>query len=475
MLSLAALTVSIVLVALALPAGSSALTAGDPGPATSAPVRGGPAVLGDHDGIHVVSSTWIDPRLVDVTLSTAALRAPVHVRILVPTGYAAHPARRYPSIYLLHGCAAGRPSNGLEYLEWSGESAEQMTANADAIVVMPEAGGGGFYTDWFNAGAGGPPKWETFHIDQLVPWVDRTFRTIRNRSQRAIAGLSMGGFGSLSYASRHPDLFGAAASFSGAADLTNPADQAEPSSSLVVAACAAADGGGPDSTFGSHVTDELNWFAHDPGRLTVNLGHTALYLYTGNGQPGPLDRPGAGVDAIEVLAHESTVLFHDQLVANGIPSFYDDYGPGTHTGAYWARDFADVLPRFLASFARGCRGPASFTYTTADASYSVWGWRVQMHRTAGEFSTLTRAGAGGFALSGSGSATVVTGTTYRPHSLHRVFVRSANRLTTRFVRADRRGRLQLTVGLGPANQYQEYTAAAIAAGSHVYTTNVAIR
>ncbi len=472
---IAAPIVAIVLVAMVLPAGALALPAGGSASAITATLDRAPAVIGDHDGIHVVSSTWVDPRLVDVSVSTAALRRPVHVRILVPTGYAAHPTRGHPSIYLLHGCASGRPSNGLEYLEWSGDGAEQITANADAIIVMPEAGGGGFYTDWFNAGSGGPPQWETFHVDQLVPWVDHTFRTIRDRSQRAIAGLSMGGFGSLSYASRHPDLFGAAASFSGAADLTNPVDQTEPSSSVVVAACAAADGGGPDSTFGSHTTDELNWFAHDPGRLAVNLGHSALYLYTGNGQPGPLDRPGAGVDAIEVLAHESTVLFHDQLVANGIPSFYDDYGPGTHSSAYWARDFADVLPRFLAGFVRDRRAPASFTFTTVDASYSVWGWHAQMHRTAGEFSTLTNVGARGFTLSGSGSATVVTGPAYRPRSLHRVFVRSRKSSTMRVARADRRGRLRLTVRLGPANQFQEYTAAAIAAGSHVYTTNVAIR
>ena len=68
--------------------------------------------------------------------------------------------------------------------------------------------GGGWCTDWFNGGAGGPPRWETFHIDQLIPWVDRNLRTVANRGGRAIAGLSQGGFCSMSYAARHPDLSG---------------------------------------------------------------------------------------------------------------------------------------------------------------------------------------------------------------------------------------------------------------------------
>ncbi len=455
---------------------AAALLLGNAGPvANAAPVvAGGRVELADDAGIHVVAATRVDARLVDVTLATAALPAPVHVRILVPADYSAHPSRHYPSIYLLHGCVAGHPSSGLEYLGWSGLGAEQITANAEAIVVMPEGGGGGFYTDWVNGGAGGPPMWETFHVKQLVPWVDDVFRTIKDPSERAIAGLSMGGFGSLSYAGRHPDVFGEAASFSGAADLTYPAAQTEPSSSVVVAACAAADGGGPDSTFGSHADDELNWRSHDPARLTQNLSQTALYLYTGNGQPGPLDPPGATVDAIEVLAHEATVLFHDQLVTQGIPSFFDDYGPGTHTGAYWTRDFADVLPRFMADFAAHRAAPTQFTYISADADYVVWGWHVHLRRTAAELSALQHAGAGGFAVSGSGTATVVTPPVYAAGSVHLVVVRTRSVTSTVSVAADVNGRLRVTVPLGPANPDQEFTAAANAVGTRVYTTNVTI-
>ena len=87
---------------------------------------------------------------------------------------------------------------------------------------MPDGGRGGFYTNWFNNGAGGQPRWEDWHVKQLIPWVDRHYRTLDARRERAIAGLSMGGFGAFTYASRHPDLFTAALSLSGAVDPTTP-------------------------------------------------------------------------------------------------------------------------------------------------------------------------------------------------------------------------------------------------------------
>ncbi len=243
---------------------------------------------------------------------------------------------------------------------------------------MPEGGSAASSTNWFNDGAGGPPEWETFQVAQLVPWVDHNFRTIDARGERAIAGLSMGGFGAMSYASRHPGLFGAAASFSGADDLTDPPSVTEPISTVVVAACAASEGGGEFSTFGPHATEELNWRAHDPPQLAANLTHTKLYLYTGNGQPGPLDPPTTtSVDQVEVLAQESTVGFHNALESLGIHSFFDDYGPGTHTFPYWARDLRDVLPKFMADFAgnqpapRPSRTPVPTTRTRSTVGMST--------------------------------------------------------------------------------------------------------
>src|SRR4051794_37734841 len=167
-------------------------------------------------GPTVVSTRQLTPRLTELTLRTPALATDTVLRVLLPDGYAASPVRRYPVLYLLHGCC-DFDVRGSQAWTTHGE-AEKATAGLPLIVVMPDAGAGGFYSDWFNGGAGGPPKWETYHINQLIPFVDKRYRTVATREGRAVTGLSMGGFGAMSYASRHPDLFVAAASFSGAVD-----------------------------------------------------------------------------------------------------------------------------------------------------------------------------------------------------------------------------------------------------------------
>ena len=206
------------------------------------------------------------------------MRKPTKVRILLPAGYAAQREHSYPVLYLLHGASGDRTS-------WTSAGqgeAEQLTAKLPLIVVMPDGGLGGFYTNWFNNGAGGKPRWEDWHVKQLIPWVDRHYRTLDARRERAIAGLSMGGFGAFTYASRHPDLFTAALSLSGAVDPTTPPGVG-PS---VIDAISASDGAAPGSLWGPFATQEVRWRAHDPYDLAENLRGLALWLRTGNGQPG---------------------------------------------------------------------------------------------------------------------------------------------------------------------------------------------
>src|SRR5436853_9178 len=83
---------------------------------------------------------------------------------LLPATYVASQTTRYPVLYLLHGALA-------DYRSWTDSGdAESITAGQPLIVVMPDGGQGGWYTDWLNRGAGGPPEWEDFHVDQLIPW-----------------------------------------------------------------------------------------------------------------------------------------------------------------------------------------------------------------------------------------------------------------------------------------------------------------
>jgi S-formylglutathione hydrolase FrmB len=272
----------------------------------------------------VTRTEQLSPRLVEYGFTTPALAGETNVRIVLPAGYKDHPRRHYPVLYLLHGCCdADVPGSRA----WTvhGE-AEQATAAYPLIVVMPDGGRGGFYSDWYRNGLGGTPEWETYHLGELMPWVDEHFRTRARRGGRVIAGLSMGGYGAMKYAAEHPDRFVAAATFSGAVDLNQIAPEVEGLSAL--------DGGTPGSVFGLRQTEEIRWRTQNPWDLADNLRGLQLTLRTGNGEPGPYDSPGSGTDPLESSVHDQTVALHDRLTQLGIPHVFDDYGPGHHAWPY---------------------------------------------------------------------------------------------------------------------------------------------
>jgi S-formylglutathione hydrolase FrmB len=442
--------------------------------AASAPAS---AALTDSAGIRVASQQSLDSRLLSLRLASNAVSGPLDVRVLLPADYAGNPHRRYPVLYLFDG-TSGRAA------DWTTlGDAERTTAGLPVIVVMPDIGisgdGGGWCTNWQGSGPHGRPDWETFHIAQLIPWVDHGLRTIRARAGRAIAGLSQGGFCSMSYAARHPDLFAAALSFSGAPDIAFDAEAQTLVTPIINLTETALDGAPPNSMFGLRLSQEINWAAHDPTTLAPNLRGMRLFLYSGSGQPGPLDAalPNPGAIAIEGGVSELTKLFHNRLHALGVPSLYDAYGPGTHTWPYWARDLRQSIGPLMDVFAHPPAVPASIDYTSAEPSYSAFGWQVAMARKVQEFSTLSAAGRDGFILRGSGSAIVRSPGRYRRGARFVIRVDSLGGTFAPFTRAATVGRdhrLVLSVPLGPSNTVQEYPLDGPPLGTTTYSTRVSM-
>jgi S-formylglutathione hydrolase FrmB len=430
-------------------------------------------------GLQYVGTSRLSPRLQEITFRTPALTGDTGVRVLLPAGYDGSGKRRYPVLYLLNGA-------GDDQRAWTEKGdAERITAGYPVIVVMPSGGAYGNYVDWYNRGAGGPPMWETYHIRQLLPWIDSHFRTRRGRAFRAIAGLSMGGGGTMHYAARHPDRFATAASFSGAVDTNNifvqPLTETSGAGDLVP----------PGSVYGSRSTDEIRWRGHNGWDLAENLKGLHLEVITGNGNGG--GPGGDSGDPVESGVHMQSVSFHEKLLALSLPHLWDDYGAGGHTWFYWQRDLTQFLPRLMKVYAKPRRAPVPFDYRSIDTSYGVYGWNVTVARTALEFSRLGAASRRGFQLSGSGRGTVRTARLYRPRQRLAVVRRSGSGTTKSVLRADASGRLLVPVALGPANPYQEYSPAAKSwvaqnnpgasgggladeqEGWPVYTTTVAIR
>ena len=130
--------------------------------------------------------------------------------VVLPPGYASTARRNqtYPVLYLLHGLS-GHYSNWIEKTK-----IEEYAAEFQFIIVTPE-GNDGWYTDSATIAS---DKYETYIVQELLPEVESRFRAIKARAGRAIAGLSMGGYGALKFGLKYSEKFIFAASVSGALD-----------------------------------------------------------------------------------------------------------------------------------------------------------------------------------------------------------------------------------------------------------------
>lgn len=128
----------------------------------------------------------------------------VKLNIILPRNYTAS-GRRFPVLYLLHGY-------GGHYSDWCEKTHIVDYAKPyEEIIVMPEGKNGWYVNNYTN------PKmqWEDYIIEDLIPYVDGHYRTVALREGRAIAGLSMGGYGAMFLGLKHHEMFAAAASLSG--------------------------------------------------------------------------------------------------------------------------------------------------------------------------------------------------------------------------------------------------------------------
>lgn len=150
-------------------------------------------------------------------LTSAALggrRQPVDVYL--PPGYATHPHRRYPVLYLLHG-VPGRPGAFIDTVRM-GVVEDELVALHKArsmILVMPFGSTGSFTDEEWANGIRPHQGWETFFARDVVHAIDARYRTIRAAGGRALAGLSEGGYGAFNIGIHHPGEFRILESWSG--------------------------------------------------------------------------------------------------------------------------------------------------------------------------------------------------------------------------------------------------------------------
>ena len=237
--------------------------------------------------------------------------------VLLPPSYELEKARRYPTLYLLHGLGDNEQmllrSGGMSLVEdlW------QQHRAGEFLVVTP-AGGVTFYINSQD----GRTRYEDFFIHEFIPFIERRYRSQPGRAFRGIAGISMGGYGALHMAFRHPELFAAVSAHSAAIIERPPTMETGASRSLGRLQLFG-------DVFGSPI-DRAFWDRNSPLVLARTADLTGLKIYFDCGSE---DGYGFNVGA---------QALHEALAARHIPHEFHLY-PGGHTWDY----FAEHLPASL--------------------------------------------------------------------------------------------------------------------------------
>ncbi len=424
-------------------------------------------------------------------LDSAAVGGTTAFSYFVPTACAA-PGQRCPVLYLLHGfggdykgmlgpVGALQPSSWVQALTRQPPSDPRASsqpwtlsdtttwvpaAPLDLILVAPHGrtvpGGFGpgpdidsYWTDWNPRYAAGgtdaryntpAPRFSAMLLEELLPYVEHNFPAGSGRDWRAIAGTSLGGFGSFKNGLQHPDVFASMGSVSGAHNfLFAPGLDAGATPASPVGVQAPANAGPvvlpgvlnqvPSSfvpsqaaTFlaatmalGDPAADQAYFRGNTPRDLAVNAraadGNGLQSLFIKSFVNDTIARrPQDATDPVGILFEDIVLPMNLDMEAAftdvGVQRQFDIH-PGLHSEPYrgvWMREqleaqYARLLHRDGTGTATA--PPARFDYRTVSADASIWGWHLAVQRPVVEFVTLRDVTCSSATVQGSGVVTLV--------------------------------------------------------------------
>jgi S-formylglutathione hydrolase FrmB len=252
------------------------------------------------------------------------LQRDVRFCAILPASYDSAKTRHYPVLYFLHGLGGNE-----QFLVSSGgwnvvEDLRQQREIGEFLIVTPDAD-----TSFYINSRDGRVRYEDFFIREFIPFIDHAYRTFAARHSRGIAGISMGGYGALHIAFRHPELF-VSVSANSAALLDKFPDVrfSDPQQSLLLRVLRAF-GIPPDPAF---------WRRNDPLVLarTANLTDLKIYFDCGAQDDYGFERGASALNEI--------------LTARKIPHEFHPY-PGGHNWQYFASRLPAVFEFHSGAFA----------------------------------------------------------------------------------------------------------------------------
>ena len=236
-----------------------------------------------------------------VTVYSRSMEKDTRCVVITPSGTG---QATLPVLYLLHGL-------GGDHRTWLKVKPE-LPAIADKLQMIIVCPNGGVRSWYIDSPVDGSFKYETYMIKELVPYIDSHYNTIVGRSGRAIAGLSMGGHGSLFLSIRHPELFGAACSTSGSVDLLKKTFSWKYKEQIL----------------GDTVCCKQNWLNHSVIQMADRFVTAQIALHLDCGTEDDLYIPNKRL--------------HEKWDALGVKHTYIE-GPGKHDSAYWNRSIDSIL------------------------------------------------------------------------------------------------------------------------------------
>lgn len=251
------------------------------------------------------SAATADARVETVQFQSKLVNATLPYNVILPTDYDTSRTTRYPVLYLLHGLTG-------HYSDWVVRTnLADYAAGHRMIVVTPE-GNDGWYVN----------EYESYILQELIPDVQKRYRTIEARYARSIAGLSMGGYGAIKFGLKSPSMFVFAASMSGAFAVTRFTEEQ----------IGAARWGDSVKLFGpvgsgSRLANDL--FALVEKITPARVSALPYFYFDCGTEDSPLIFPSN---------RDLAALMYDKKIAHEFRQL-----PGDHSWEYWDRQVQEVL------------------------------------------------------------------------------------------------------------------------------------
>ncbi len=277
----------------------------------------------------VSSLVFAQGRIDCSSFSSSILHRAVRYCVMLPSSYEKETNKKYPVLYFLHGLGENEQtllrSGGWELIE----DLRQQHKVGDFLMVAPEG-----WNSFFINSADGRDRYSDFFLSEFLPYIETHYRVIRDRTDRGVTGLSMGGYGALRLAFTRPELFGSVSAQSAALITESPQEM---NADLRSAGPLARLLGG---AFGNPV-NVPHWQQNNPFSLArrnqIQMRTQVIYINCGQ-----QDEYGFA---------DGATRMHKQLLAEGMRHEFHLY-PGGHSADYFLSHLGETIEFHWRTFAQ---------------------------------------------------------------------------------------------------------------------------